>query len=1120
MKDEEKSAEQLIQELRSCRDHLSLLEKAETENKRAEEALRESEERWRRIFDYFNEAVFVIDAKRDRILEVNPKACEMLGYTYEELLSQKISSIHPDEMPQLLAFAESIFKQGGGRTDELTCLTKSGTKLPAEISASVIEVDGRRCLIALVRDISERKRAEQALRESEARFRRLVEHASDALFLIEPDGKIITVNEQACQNLGYSRQELLKMYLWDFSIAANPERLMTIWAEMKPDVPVTLEGIHKRKDESTFPVEVRACKLKYEGRDLFLALARDSTERKRVEEDRQKLVALIENSPNLIGFGTMDRPPKPLYVNPAGLKMLGFDTLEEAIAHNVVDFHPEDEQQRYLQVIVPALLEKGHWEGETCIRNFKTGERIPIHRHLFTVNDPHTGKPIITASIIHDISALKQAEQALRESEERYRTLYNHTPVMMHSINRAGKLISVNDYWLKTLGYEYDEVIGQKVFEFYTKESARYAHDIAFKEFLGKGFIKDKEIQVVKKNGEVIDVLLSAVGKWNEQGELLYSMAFLVDITERKRAEEERLKLATLVEKSYDLIGFASLEGEVLYLNEAGLKLVGFHSLSEARSKAIIDLHPEEQKTQIRELIQPTVRQKGHWEGELLVKHLQTGALIPTHFNIFTLRHPQTNECYANAVIVRDITKLKQAEATLRESEERLSRILESAMDAIITIDDRQRIVLFNQAAEKVFGCFAAEILHQPLDQFLTDSFRNILVSYLSDSSKRKRSASYMWTPEGLTARRADSEEFPIEATISEVTVSGQKLFTIILRDINERLKAEAELSKLQMQNIFLQEEIKSEYNFGEIIGASAGIKKVFKNIEKVAGTDTTVLLTGETGTGKELIARAIHNLSTRKNSVLINVNSGALPSGLVESELFGHEKGAFTGATTRKKGRFELADGGSLFLDEVGELPLDTQTKLLRVLQEQEFERVGGMETIKVDVRVIAATNRKLEEAVKLGVFRADLFYRLNIFPIHIPPLRERLEDIPLLTSYFIRKFSRRIGKRIESLNPQVMERLRSYHWPGNVRELANILERAVILCEGGVLKENHIVISTPSPISEPEINSLEEAERQHILRALEKTGGVLGGPTGAAKLLDVNRSTLWSKMKKLGIN
>ncbi len=336
----------------------------------------------------------------------------------------------------------------------------------------------------------------------------------------------------------------------------------------------------------------------------------------------------------------------------------------------------------------------------------------------------------------------------------------------------------------------------------------------------------------------------------------------------------------------------------------------------------------------------------------------------------------------------------------------------------------------------------------------------------------------------------------------------------------NEALQREiAERERLHGEKNYLQEEIKTHYNFEEMVGVSPAMEKVFENVARVAGTDTTVLITGETGTGKELVARAIHNLSPRKSSALIKVNCAALPSGLIESELFGHEKGAFTGATAKKKGRFELADAGTIFLDEVGELSFETQVKLLRVLQEQEFETVGGTKTLKVNVRVIAATNRELQEEVKKGAFRADLFFRLNIFPVHLPALRERSEDLPLLADYFMKKFAGKTGKRVNAISPAALDLLKHYHWAGNVRELTNVIERAVILCDESVLQPKHLNLTTAASISDEEVWNMEEVERQHILKALKRTRGQVGGANGAANLLGVNRTTLIARMKKLGI-
>jgi formate hydrogenlyase transcriptional activator len=348
--------------------------------------------------------------------------------------------------------------------------------------------------------------------------------------------------------------------------------------------------------------------------------------------------------------------------------------------------------------------------------------------------------------------------------------------------------------------------------------------------------------------------------------------------------------------------------------------------------------------------------------------------------------------------------------------------------------------------------------------------------------------------------------------------IDGKPAVTFIARDITDRRRAE----ELQSQNVYLQEELSLERSFGEIVGQSSVMQQVFRSIELVAETDSTVLLLGETGTGKELIARAIHRLSRRRDAVMVKVNCGALPSSLAESELFGHERGAFTGAVQQKRGRFELANNGTIFLDEVGELSTDVQVKLLRVLQEQELERLGSTRPTKVNIRVIAATNRDLQNEVKRGGFRSDLFYRLNIFPIHVPPLRERKEDVPFLAAHFVLDFARRMGKSVDRIGALAASRLAAYEWPGNVRELANVMERAVILCEGPVIQDEHIGVLGRSSrqIDSDVFLTLAEMERQHIQRALALTGGVLAGPQGAARLLGMRRSTVWSRMRKLGIH
>jgi formate hydrogenlyase transcriptional activator len=370
------------------------------------------------------------------------------------------------------------------------------------------------------------------------------------------------------------------------------------------------------------------------------------------------------------------------------------------------------------------------------------------------------------------------------------------------------------------------------------------------------------------------------------------------------------------------------------------------------------------------------------------------------------------------------------------------------------------------------------------------------------------------------TYEAADASFLQLVANQVAVAVENALAFQEIQAAIQE---IQALKDKLAKENAYLEEEVRTEHNFGEIVGGSGGaLRRVLKQVETVAPTGSTVLIRGETGTGKELIARALHELSPRRDRTFVKLNCAAIPTGLLESELFGHEKGAFTGAIGQKVGRFELAHQGTLLLDEVGDIPPELQPKLLRVLQEQEFERLGGTKTIKVDVRLVAATHRDLARMVADGRFREDLYYRLNVFPLMLPPLRERPDDIPRLVRHFTQRFARRMGRRIESIPSAVMEALVRYPWPGNIRELQNVIERAVILSAGASL-QIPLGDLQPAPaqaqVPAAAAGTLADAERDHILAVLRETMWVLGGPDGAAARLGMKRTTLQSKMKKLGI-
>lgn len=471
-----------------------------------------------------------------------------------------------------------------------------------------------------------------------------------------------------------------------------------------------------------------------------------------------------------------------------------------------------------------------------------------------------------------------------------------------------------------------------------------------------------------------------------------------------------------------------------------------------------------------------------------------------------------------------------RAEQQLKEREEQLSRLFDSAMDAIIEIDTDLTIIQINAAARDLLETENGEQLaNRSFESYLDSNSARKLKNLLKGLMKRNRGNRYLWVPGGFEIIGRGGEPIQTEATLSSYEHNKDEYLTLILRNVNARIEAEKRIDSLSAETEYLREEIRQIHNFDEIIGESDAIMEVIRAIGQVAGTDATVLISGETGTGKELVARSIHRRSRRRDKPLVKVNCAAIPESLIESEFFGHARGAFTGATEDRQGRFDLADHGTLLLDEIGELPLRLQSKLLRVLQEGEFEPVGSSETHKVDVRIIAATNRDLREMTEEGSFREDLYYRLNVYPIPVPPLRERDDDVVALARHFLNRFSQRDGRDPARLTPAEIRRLKSYRWPGNIRELRNIVERAVITGRDGSLNLPELqgaspdeVVGSLHPDTEPRVYTKEEMERmerENLVRALEASGWKVSGDGGAAALIGIPPSTFSSRMKSLGI-
>jgi len=484
--------------------------------------------------------------------------------------------------------------------------------------------------------------------------------------------------------------------------------------------------------------------------------------------------------------------------------------------------------------------------------------------------------------------------------------------------------------------------------------------------------------------------------------------------------------------------------------------------------------------------------------------------------------------------LAQQITVYKEAEREMAMLQRHTESILNAVGEGIYGLDANGEATFVNPAAELMTGWSADETIGKQI-HYMHHHSRPDGTPY-----PHQQCPIYHAIKDGEVHRDVDDEvfwhrngaPFPVEYSSTPIYDEAELVGAVVVfKDISERKHSEAELlaafreverlkEQLQEQNSYLQAEIREDHNFGEIVGTSAPVRTMLQNINQVAKTDATVLVQGESGTGKELIARAIHENSPRHDKPLIKINCGAISAGLVESELFGHEKGAFTGALKERKGRFELAHGGSLFLDEVGELPPETQVKLLRVLQEQEFERVGSGTTLQVDVRIIAATNRDLAKLVAQGQFREDLFYRLNVFPIEVPPLRQRGGDILLLARHFLQQAERRFGKPFSGFSPAALKALQQYPWPGNIRELQNVIERAAILATTPTVDVSELLPQAQADLSGgASLQSLETVEKAHISRVLAHCDGVIAGPRGAAQILGLHPNTLRSRMYKLAI-
>jgi formate hydrogenlyase transcriptional activator len=909
-----------------------------------------------------------------------------------------------------------------------------------------------------------------ALRESEERIRLILSSAAEAIFGCDAVGTCLFCNDAAARVLGYNgAAELLGKNMHETEHHTKTDGTPYPLDEC----PIYLgfkegKGIHRddeifwRKDGTSFPVEYWSHLMVQDDRTLCVVTFMDISARKQAEEALRKSEEfksrLIASSHDCIKV--LDPAGRLLSMNEGGMQALEICDLGAVVNSPWIDFWEGDDREAARAAVKAASSGgTGRFIGYFATRVTKQPKWWDVV--VNPIRDPQ-GKPELLVAVSRDITELRQNEKALREahiqvtrSEERWRAVFENSAIGVALTDLNGRFLAVNHAYEKMLGYTGEELRKLSFMEI-THEDDRGPNSALISDLLTR---KRDQFQIEKryrqKGGTLLWVRNNVSLVPGTESMPQFIMALSEDITQRKKMEEA-------LHKSQERNGSLLQINNAIITNLTQQALL--HSISEALHRVIsfdrcaITLYQPERDTFLFLAV----------EGNLVSDYFRAG------------QEDGRNETCVSWVF------------------------------------DQQRPLLRRDLEKE--GQYANE------RRLVAEGIQSMCVFPLVFQGKCIGTLS-------LVSREKD--RYSEEDIVFLQEVANQ--IVLAIQNMKSYQEIDSLKARLEKENVYLQEEIRTEHNFEEIVGNSPALLAVLQKVQQVAPTDSTVLIYGETGTGKELIARAIHDRSTRKTRPLVKVNCSAISAGLVESELFGHVRGAFTGALDRRIGRFELADGGTIFLDEVGELPLETQVKLLRVLQEREFEPVGSSRPVRVNVRLIAATNRNLESSIQAGRFRSDLFYRLNVFPLEVPPLRERRPDIPKLAKFFLSNYSKKLGKNIDGFAQDTMDRMLNYSWPGNVRELQNVIERAVVLSQDRILELQHELASdivtadahkkTSKPLEEAtsvpasKLPSMKEVERTHVLAALKLTSGVIEGPNGAARILNLHPNTLRHRMAKLGI-
>jgi PAS domain S-box-containing protein len=969
------------------------------------------------------------------------------------------------------------------------------------------------------------KQLQEALRKAEHEKALIVENMTELVVYLSPDMRIIWANRAAADSVGLTPDDLVGRYCYKVWHQRNvPCEVCHVIDARDTGRPQTGEVVSP--DGRAWRIKGNPIKDEKDRVIGIVELTEDITERKRAEEvlyeSRERFRNLVETTSDWVW--ETDENIVFTYVSPKVRDILGYEP-EELLGKTPFELMLPEDARRVADAAKDIATSK---------KPFSFLENANIHKdgHLVTLET--SGVPFFDKAgkfrgyrgIDRDITERKRSEEAVLKEKEftdvaidaQRDTFFVFNPATKKAIrwNKAFNLVS---------GYSDREISELKApNSYYSPEDLKKAAKATEEILKGEEYVF--EMSLITKDGKKIPFEYSGAIIPGEKDDEQFIVSIGRDITERNKAEESlrksEEKYRSLVSNIPDVVWTTDYKGNTTYISPNVEDVYGYSpdEIYSAGSDLWFGrIHSDDVET-VKNAFAKLFEEGTPLDVEYRIRRKDDEWIWLRDRSIGT--YEKDGLKLANGVFY-DITERKQAKEALKESEERFRNLAERSLVGVYLIQEGD-VKYANPKIREIFGLTPEEIIDKNFaDKFILPEDRPMV----EENLRKRFSGEVDAIRYEFRGIRKDKKIINVEAFGAAIMHQGRPAIIGTLIDITERKRAERKLNEafeeikrlkeqLEAENIYLREEVQTIRGHEKIVGESEAIRGVLIEAEQVAVTDSTVLMLGETGTGKELLARAIHDMSSRRNRAFVAVNCAAIPPTLLESELFGRERGAYTGALSRQAGRFEVADRSTIFLDEVGELPPEAQAKLLRVLQEGKFERLGSTKTIEVDVRVIAASNQDMEDAVRSGKFREDLFYRLNVFPITVPPLRERKEDIPSLVWFFVKELSESMGKKIERISRKTMEELQSYPWPGNVRELKNIIERSIILTKGPALK-----VELPSVTSSmaSKARTLDEVQREHIRSVLDQTGWRVRGKNGAADVLGLKPSTLESRMAKLGI-